>query len=164
MTLEERVSALPLADQSTFFGFLEYIEWKRRLPGADAGRNKARSRKDVGARLLAVRETLKQSEESAADAAGLTLKTYQQYERGRIGRWATAKMLNYVDVWNISLDWLSLGNGTMFRGAPPQLEPSLQPSVAPQAVEAQRSRRVAQAPASNVIDWKAARARKGGPA
>ena len=28
MTLDERVQALPIADQSAFFGFLEYFEWQ----------------------------------------------------------------------------------------------------------------------------------------
>jgi hypothetical protein len=82
----------------------------------------------LGVRLRAARETLNQSTESAADAAGLTLKTYERYEQGRIGRWATAKMLGFVETWNISLDWLLEGTGTMFcDGGPPQLEPSRPP-------------------------------------
>jgi transcriptional regulator with XRE-family HTH domain len=143
-TINQRIAALPDYHQTAVFAFLEFLEWKARIPTVRRGTEPA-DRTALGARLCEVRETLKQTEEQAASVAGLTLKTYQAYEQGRIGRWPTRKIIVYAETWNVSLDWLFDGTGTMFRDdKPPRIE------IAPLV--------------SNVIDWKAARARNGGDA
>lgn len=135
-TLDQRLAALPTHQQVVFRGFLEYLEWKAQIPSY--GNEQTAQREALGARLLAVREALKQSQEAAARVAGLTLVTYERYEQGHVGRWPTLKVTAYATTWNVNVAWLLEGSGTMFRDdTPPQIEPS----PPPQPVEAPSRRR-----------------------
>lgn len=141
ITLGERVSALPDYQQNALLHFLEYLEWKAKLPGTGYAQQDNRA---LGERLRAVRTELQQTEDDAAAVAGVALVTYQRYEKGTIGRWATLKYLRYADTWNVSVDWLTAGTGTMFRGNQrPDIAPSVAPATepAPAAISACRVRR-----------------------
>jgi hypothetical protein len=190
--LGQRIAALPPAAQSVISHFLEYLEWKEKLPvykGAGAEASDAYDRRALGRRLHVVRETLKQTLDEAAYVAGLSLTTYEAYEGGKIGRWATRKMLSYCDTWNVSLDWLLEGAGTMFRDdrrpdiKPMEVAPKVRGRRGPRGPYKTRSvaeiehalceaRRylaqpsAADRPASNVIDFaeRARRAKEGGEA
>jgi transcriptional regulator with XRE-family HTH domain len=122
-----RFDALPPTAQSHVIGFLEFLEWKAKhsVGVYDAGKENRRDKnRAIGARLLAVRTTLRQSIDEAAQVADVAIYTYEKYERGVIGRWPTVKVISYADTWNVSLDWLLEGTGTMFRGEPPVLTPT----------------------------------------
>jgi transcriptional regulator with XRE-family HTH domain len=165
ITIDQRVAALPAHIQTSFRAYLEYLEFKAALPSYRS--DKEALREGLGPRLRAVREALQQSEEAAAEIAGVALSTYQRYEKGNIGRWSTAKFTNYADRLNLSIDWLLEGDGSMFRGdrrpdIEPSAEPVPEPKPAPRRCAAHAPASVVRPAASNVIDWKAARARKGG--
>ena len=163
--LHDRVTALPPHQQTAVYAFLEYLEWKSRLPGTGYGEDN----RALGERLRAVRLELRQSEDDAAEVAGVALATYQRYEKGTIGRWATQKYLRYAEAWNVSVDWLSDGRGTMFRGNKrPDIAPSTvpapeaKPSPVRRGVSQARQQRAAEAFAAsqNVVVFSAW---KGGP-
>ena len=61
----------------------------------------------VGKRLRLVRLALEKSEEEAAAAYRVTLRTYRRYEGGAPQR--TAAFLNFCEAYDVSLDWLALG-------------------------------------------------------
>lgn len=60
----------------------------------------------VGKRLRRVR--LRKSKEEAAAACRVTLRTYRRYEGG--ARQQTAAFLNFSEAYDVSLDWLALGD------------------------------------------------------
>src|SRR4051794_38154708 len=109
LTLEQRIDALPPTCKSMILGCLEFLEWKNKLSvGAysSAGDvdNDRSNRRAIGARLLAVRTTLRQSLQEAAYVAGVNPITYEQYERGIIGRWPTMKVVSYAETWKVNAD------------------------------------------------------------
>lgn len=149
-TIDQRLAALPSHQQVVFRGFLEYLEWKAQIPSY--GQEQAAQREALGARLRAVREALKQSQATAARVAGLTLKTYEQYEQGDVGRWPTLKVTAYATAWNVNVAWLLGGTGTMFcDDTPPQLEPIAEPIADASPPRRSRPRSAPGPAASNVV-------------
>lgn len=145
-TIDQRVAALPPYVQKGVLQYLEYLEWKANLP------SNRMLESDLGERMRAVREALKQSMASAAHTAGVTLVTYEQYERGVIGRWATNKIRGYCEAWNVSFGWLMEGTGTMFTDdKPPQIEPSSEPIAEASPAKRTAPRRQLAATAANVV-------------
>lgn len=113
MTLDERVAALPPADQAFFVRALSTIEKVRRRQ-----RSEKRSIEFYDAysnRMREVRRLLNISEKDAAAAYGCTLATYRRYENGATQR--NKGMLNFCEKYGITLNWMMSGKGTMLRAA-----------------------------------------------
>jgi hypothetical protein len=69
--------------------------------------------RDLGKRLIATREVLGISPEQAADAMGVTLKTYLKYEAGGCIRGSGA-VENFCDEFQLSYNWMLTGDGRLF--------------------------------------------------
>jgi transcriptional regulator with XRE-family HTH domain len=65
--------------------------------------------KEYGLRLRITRAALGITEEQAADAFGITLKTYRRHEAGERVR-GTIPILMFSERYNVSLDWLLMGD------------------------------------------------------
>jgi transcriptional regulator with XRE-family HTH domain len=65
--------------------------------------------RDAGQRLRTTRLALGISEQEAADAGGVTLRTYRKYEAGFPQRkW---DFMGFVTKYDVSLDWIIRGEG-----------------------------------------------------
>lgn len=118
--IDTRFANLGPTDQAAVLHYLEYLEWKRDERPAVQDEARIALSSAIAARLRAVRTTLGKTEEEAAEAAGIfRLSTYLTYETRGPRRWSAAKMRRYCEAWNVSIDWLYTGEGSMFRGAPP---------------------------------------------
>jgi transcriptional regulator with XRE-family HTH domain len=72
----------------------------------------AKFHRELGERLRTVRQVLNLTERDAANAAGVTVKTWRKWEGGgltRGHRWVASFTTRY----DISLDWLYAGKGPM---------------------------------------------------
>jgi hypothetical protein len=107
------VAALPVEDQLEVVAFLK----SRRTVNI---RDRAVERRDywraAGDRLREVRHQLCLSELDAAQSYGVGVQTYRRYERGSAQRHRMRKLVDFADKYNLSLDWLIEGRGTMFMG------------------------------------------------
>jgi transcriptional regulator with XRE-family HTH domain len=66
----------------------------------------------AGLRLRQAREALDLTEQQAADAFGVTLKTYRKYEAGGRPR-SSAPLVRFADKYNVSPDWIFMGEQPM---------------------------------------------------
>lgn len=70
----------------------------------------------LGHRLRVTRIALGISEAEAAAAAKRSVRTWRKYEEtGRLRGSSTYNLLCFADKYDVSLDWLVAGDGTMFR-------------------------------------------------
>jgi transcriptional regulator with XRE-family HTH domain len=71
----------------------------------------------VGRRMQVARLALGLSPAEAADAWGLALETYLRWEREGPPRWShlTGKILAFAQKFDVSLDWLLLGDASLVR-------------------------------------------------
>jgi transcriptional regulator with XRE-family HTH domain len=66
----------------------------------------------IGRRLRIARAALNLSEEEAAEACEVTLRTYRRWESGSpIATHCEYQLINFAAGHDISLDWLLAGNG-----------------------------------------------------
>lgn len=125
--LAQRIETLDSSDRAFVLKFIEFLEWKRHERPLIVTQESLVRAKAMARRLRAVREALGRTELEAANAAGVALVSYRRYEADGHGprRWPSHKCEDYCDAWNVSLDWLVRGEGTMFReGGPPKLKPA----------------------------------------
>jgi len=68
----------------------------------------------LGHRLRVVRLALDITEQEAAAAAGLSIRTYRRWESGcpQKRRGGTNNLLSFAEKYDVSLDWLLCGVGT----------------------------------------------------
>jgi len=76
----------------------------------------AKFRRGYAERLRRTRELLGISEEEAAAAFQITLRTYRRYELGKPHRDNHSGTFNFVDTYGLDLDWLFRGDA---HGSPP---------------------------------------------
>lgn len=112
-----RISGLEHSDQVAVLSYVEYLEWRRN----DRPLLKNDSRKGLAAamapRFQAIREALGKTWQQAADNAGVSLSTYTKFETRGPYRWPTSSVEEYCERWNVNAEWLTTGNGPMFRGS-----------------------------------------------
>lgn len=68
-----------------------------------------------GKRLRCLRTVLGVTEKAFAAAHPIALRTYRKMEAGTPVRLSNRKLMNFVETYNISLDWILDGRGSMFR-------------------------------------------------
>ncbi len=66
--------------------------------------------RSVGHRFRVVQIALGITEQDAADASGVSLRTYRRYENG--DRQRCSSFVGFSGKFNVSVDWLILGEGT----------------------------------------------------
>jgi hypothetical protein len=87
---------------------------KRRGPYRKPSPERQKRRDDFnrafGERLRFARAQLNISEQEAAYAFGVTVRTYRRYEAGK--PWERSTWVDFADTFGVSTDWLISGEGT----------------------------------------------------
>ncbi len=71
----------------------------------------------MGKRLQIARAVVGISEQQAASDLGITLITYRKWEKGCQQRASTDRFVNFADKYDLSLDWLFIGEGLPLKSA-----------------------------------------------
>jgi transcriptional regulator with XRE-family HTH domain len=75
-----------------------------------------REDREFGARLREMRERLRITEQEAAGGAGVTLKTYQRWERGKPSNGSAEPVIRLSKRFGVSLNWLLMGEYCSWNG------------------------------------------------
>jgi transcriptional regulator with XRE-family HTH domain len=70
---------------------------------------------EIGRRYRIARLTLGLTEKEAADAYGVTLRTYRKWEAGGRQTNRSDYVVRFAEKYDVSLDWLMVGDGSNVR-------------------------------------------------
>jgi transcriptional regulator with XRE-family HTH domain len=76
-----------------------------------------------GRRLNAARLALKLSEQEAANAMRITVKTYRKWEAGGLKRGGMAHIVSFCEAYDVSASWLLAGEGSFFISGATTVQP-----------------------------------------